>query len=125
MDGEFVKWEDARVHIKTHALHYGSGVFEGIRGYETKEGNVYIFRLREHIDRLFFSAKIYKMEIPYTREEISDAIVELIRKNNLRETVYVRPIVFRGYGSLGRELPTAISLWASCFNDEACWYLYQ
>nr|MDO8076658.1 branched-chain amino acid transaminase [Candidatus Freyarchaeota archaeon] len=119
MDGEFVKWEDARVHIKTHALHYGSGVFEGIRGYETKEGNVYIFRLREHIDRLFFSAKIYKMEIPYTREEISDAIVELIRKNNLRETVYIRPIVFRGYGSLGLNpfnCPVSVAIYVVPFG---------
>lgn len=101
MDGEFVRWDDAKVHIKTHALHYGSAVFEGIRGYETKDKNVYIFRLKEHIDRLFYSAKIYKMEIPYTKEEICNAIVELIKKNNVRETVYIRPIVFRGYGSLG------------------------
>ncbi len=101
MDGDFVQWDNAKVHIKTHALHYGSAVFEGIRGYETKDKNVYIFRLKEHIDRLFYSAKIYKMEIPYTKEEISNAIIELIKKNNIKETVYIRPIVFRGYGSLG------------------------
>lgn len=101
MDGNFVKWDDAQVHIKTHALHYGSAVFEGIRGYETEDKNVYIFRLKEHIDRLFYSAKIYKMEIPYSKEEISNAIIELVKMNNIKETIYIRPIVFRGYGSLG------------------------
>nr|MDO8079689.1 branched-chain amino acid transaminase [Candidatus Freyarchaeota archaeon] len=101
IDGEFIEWDDAKVHIKTHALHYGSGVFEGIRGYATKDKNIYIFRLKEHIDRLFYSAKIYKMEIPYSKEEISNAIIELVKKNNIKETIYIRPIVFRGYGPLG------------------------
>jgi branched-chain amino acid aminotransferase len=101
IDGEFVEWDNAKVHIKTHALHYGSGVFEGIRGYATKDENVYIFRLKEHVDRLFYSAKIYKMEIPYTKKEMSNAIIELVKKNNIKETIYIRPIVFRGYGPLG------------------------
>ncbi|WXG40391.1 MAG: branched-chain amino acid transaminase [Candidatus Freyarchaeum deiterrae] len=101
IDGEFVEWDNAKVHIKTHALHYGSGVFEGIRGYATKDKNVYIFRLKDHVDRLFYSAKIYKMEIPYTKEEMSNAIIELVKKNNIKETIYIRPIVFRGYGPLG------------------------
>lgn len=101
LNGRFVKWDDAVVHIKTHALHYGSGVFEGIRGYGTEDGNVLIFRLHEHIDRLFYSAKVYKMKVPYSKDEFCNAIVELVRRNNFHETVYVRPIVFRGYGPLG------------------------
>ncbi|MHA1755009.1 MAG: branched-chain amino acid transaminase [Candidatus Odinarchaeia archaeon] len=100
MDGKIVEWDNAKVHIKTHALHYGTGVFEGIRGYSFND-NVWIFRLKEHLDRLYFSAKIYRMEIPYSKEEFGEAIKELIRKNNIKETCYIRPIVYRGYGPLG------------------------
>ncbi len=113
-NGRFVKWEDAKVHVLTHALHYGSGVFEGIRCYNTDKGPA-IFRLKEHVDRLFDSARIYYMEIPYSKEEISNAIKELVRVNKLKEC-YIRPIVFRGYGEMGlnplnNPVEVAIAAW--------------
>lgn len=114
MNGEFVPWKDARVHVLTHALHYGSGVFEGIRAYKTSKGTA-VFRLKEHIDRLFESAHIYKMPIPYSREEIIEAVKETIRKNGL-DSCYIRPIVFRGYGEMGLNplnspVDVAIAVW--------------
>ena len=99
MDGNLVDWKDAKIHVLTHALHYGSGVFEGIRCYNTSLGPA-IFRLNEHINRLYNSAKIYFMEIPFSKKEISDAIKNLIRANKLKEC-YIRPIAFRGYGEMG------------------------
>ncbi len=99
MNGEFVAWEDAKVHVLTHGLHYGTGVFEGIRCYETKEGPA-IFRHKEHLDRLFQSAELYYMPMPYTREELRAATHELIGRNGLREC-YIRPLVHRGYGQMG------------------------
>jgi len=99
MDGKLVDWEDAKVHVLTHALHYGSGVFEGIRAYETDTGPA-VFRLKEHVDRLFESAKLLYMEIPFTREEISEAIKETIRANHL-QSCYTRPVVYRGLGQMG------------------------
>jgi len=81
MDGKSIDWDEAQVHVCTHALHYGSGVFEGIRAYETKSGTA-VFRLKEHIDRLFNSAKILKMEIPYTKEEFRQAVKDTIKANN-------------------------------------------
>lgn len=99
MDGNFIDWDDAKVHVLTHALHYGSGVFEGIRAYKTEEGTA-IFRLREHVDRLFNSSKILKLEIPYSKEEISRVIKETVRVNGL-ESCYIRPLVYRGYQKLG------------------------
>jgi len=99
MDGEFVGWKEARVHVLTHALHYGSGVFEGIRCYHTKKGPA-IFRFTEHLARLFSSAKLYHMEIPYPLEGLREATKELIRLNNL-DACYIRPIVYRGYGEMG------------------------
>lgn len=99
MNGEFVEWDEAKVHVLTHALHYGSGVFEGIRAYSTKKGTA-VFRLTDHIKRFFKSAKIYFMEIPYTLEELVETTKELIRKNEL-ESCYIRPIAFRGYGEMG------------------------
>jgi len=99
MDGEFVNWDEAKVHVLTHALHYGSGVFEGIRAYKTDEGTA-VFRLQDHVNRLFNSAKILKMDIPYSREEIKKVIKETIKKNNL-ESCYIRPLVYRGYNKLG------------------------
>ncbi len=100
MDGKFVKWNEAKVHVMTHCLHYGTGVFEGIRGYGT-ESNVYVFRLQEHLNRLFNSAKLYFMEIEWSEEDLTQAILELLRKNRIRETCYIRPIVYRGYGVFG------------------------
>ncbi len=99
MDGNFVKWDDAKIHILSHVIHYGTGVFEGLRCYDTPNGSV-LFRLKEHTERLFNSAKIYRMEIPFTKEQINNAIIELIKKNGLK-SAYVRPIVYRGYNELG------------------------
>jgi len=98
-NGELVAWEDAKVHVLTHGLHYGTGVFEGERAYETPHGTA-IFRHRDHLHRLFKSAELYYMPIPYTLEELRTATHELIAANELREC-YVRPIAFRGYGQMG------------------------
>ncbi|MFV8835173.1 branched-chain amino acid transaminase [Aquisalimonas sp.] len=100
MDGEMLPWRDARVHVLTHTLHYGMGVFEGIRAYKTDRGTA-VFRLREHTRRLFDSAKILGMTINHTPDEINDAILRSIRENNL-ESAYVRPMTF--YGSEGMGL---------------------
>jgi len=99
MNGEYVPWQDAQVHVLTHALHYGTSVFEGVRCYDTEIGPA-IFRHQDHIDRLFRSAEAYFMEIPYSREEIRTATLELIARNGLR-SCYIRPIAYRGYGSMG------------------------
>jgi branched-chain amino acid aminotransferase len=99
MNGEIVRWEDARVHVLTHALHYGSGVFEGIRAYETERGTA-VFRHHDHLERLQRSAELYYMELPFTLEKIREATHDLIRRNNLR-SCYIRPIAFRGYGEMG------------------------
>ncbi|HPC43812.1 MAG TPA: branched-chain amino acid transaminase [Candidatus Latescibacteria bacterium] len=98
-DGAFVPWEEAKIHVLSHVAHYGSGVFEGIRCYGTKNGPA-VFRMREHVRRMFDSAKIYRMPIPFTQEEIEAAILETIRRNGL-DACYIRPLVFRGYGQLG------------------------
>ncbi len=99
-DGKMVNWQDAKIHVMSHVIHYGSSVFEGIRCYHTKTQGSAIFRLRDHIQRLFNSAKIYRMEIPLTLEECMQACIDVIRVNHLQEA-YIRPIVFRGYGALG------------------------
>jgi branched-chain amino acid aminotransferase len=114
MDGEFVNWKEANIHVLSHVAHYGSSVFEGIRCYKTPKGSA-IFRLKEHVKRLFESAKIYKMEIPYTQEEIAEAIKETLRINNMEEA-YIRPVSYRGYGALGvnpssSPINTAIAAW--------------
>ncbi len=110
-NGELVAWEDATVHVLTHGLHYGTGVFEGIRAYETARGPA-IFRNRDHLERLFKSAELYYMPIPYTLEELRSATHELIRANELREC-YIRPIAFRGYGQMGLyplDCPVEVSI---------------
>jgi branched-chain amino acid aminotransferase len=110
-NGELVAWEDAKVHVLTHGLHYGTGVFEGVRAYETEQGTA-IFRHQDHIDRLYRSAQLYYMPIPYTREELRQATHDLLIANNLREC-YIRPIVFRGYGTMGLfplEAPVEVSI---------------
>ena len=114
MDGKFVNWGDANVHILTHTLHYGLGVFEGIRCYETKSGPA-IFRLREHVERLFNSAHIFMIDIPYSKKEIEDAIIETVKINKIKEC-YIRPIVYIGYGVMGlypkgNPINVAISVW--------------
>jgi branched-chain amino acid aminotransferase len=98
-NGELVAWEDAKVHVLTHGLHYGTGVFEGIRAYETERGPA-IFRHRDHLARLFKSAELYYMPIPFTPDELRQATHELITANGLSEC-YIRPIAFRGYGQMG------------------------
>jgi|ERR1041384_1292948 branched-chain amino acid aminotransferase len=99
MDGALVPWDQAQIHVLTHSLHYGSGVFEGIRAYETKKGTA-IFRLTDHIRRLFASAKIYTIDIPYSPEAIVEACKETVRANGL-PACYVRPLVYLGYGEMG------------------------
>lgn len=99
MNGEFVAWEDAKVHVLTHALHYGTGVFEGVRAYETARGTA-VFRHREHIDRLYKSAQMYYMDVPFTKEQIREATLELIARNGLK-SCYIRPVVYRGAGPMG------------------------
>ena len=99
MDGRLVPWGEAKIHILSHVIHYGSGVFEGMRCYKTERGPA-IFRLEDHIDRLLYSAKVYRMEIPYSREELIEACKEVVKANEL-EDCYIRPIVYRGYGEMG------------------------
>jgi len=99
MDGEFVDWDDAQVHVLSHALHYGTGVFEGIRCYDTREGPA-IFRWEKHAERFFRSGQPYGMEIPFSEDELREATVELIRRQGL-DSCYVRPLAFYGYNSLG------------------------
>ena len=99
-NNKLVPWEDATVHVLTYALHYGSAVFEGIRAYKTDDG-CKIFRLNEHINRLLNSAKIYRMNVPYSHQELKNACKIIVSSNDLSEGAYIRPIVFRGYDDLG------------------------
>ena len=99
-NGKLIPWEKATVHVLAHALHYGSSVFEGVRAYETPKG-VAIFRLREHTQRLFDSAKIHRITIPFQPEQINDACRQTIAANELKRGAYIRPIAFRGYGEIG------------------------
>ncbi len=101
MDGKFVKWKDAKIHVLTHTLHYGLGVFEGIRFYKTDKGPA-VFRLKDHTERLFNGAKKAMMKVPFTKEEINKVIIETVRKNNIRSG-YIRPIFFYGYGKMGLD----------------------
>lgn len=98
-NGELVDWKDANIHVLSHVVHYGSSVFEGIRCYNTQKGPA-IFRLKEHVKRLFNSAKIYRMDVDYSTEEFANAIIETVKVNELEEC-YIRPIIFRGYNELG------------------------
>jgi len=99
MDGELVDWDAANIHVLTHSLHYGSGVFEGIRAYETSRGPA-VFRLTDHMARLHDSAKLMMMEIPYSVEELVEATKETLRANAV-DSCYIRPIAFLGYGEMG------------------------
>ncbi len=98
-NGRFISWKDATIHLASHVIHYGSSVFEGIRCYKTPKGSA-IFRLKEHTERLFNSAKIYRMDIPFNQEQINQASKEILRINRYDEA-YIRPIIYRGYGTLG------------------------
>ncbi len=123
MNGELVPWEDAKVHVLTHGLHYGTGVFEGVRAYETDEGPA-IFRGYEHLQRLYRSAQLYYMPIPYEPEELRQATHELIARNGLSEC-YIRPLVYRGAGPMGLfplDCPVEVSIaawnWGAYLGEE-------
>lgn len=122
MNGEFVAWEDAKVHVLTHGLHYGTGVFEGVRCYDTEIGPA-VFRHAEHVDRLFKSAELYYMPLPFTRAQLRGATLELIGRNGLR-ACYIRPLAFRGYGTMGLfplESPVDVTIaawpWGAYLGD--------
>ncbi len=124
MDGEFVPWDEADVHVLSHGLHYGTGVFEGVRCYDTDKGPA-IFRWEEHLDRLYESAKPYELDIPYTREELTEATMELIQRQEL-QSCYIRPIAFYGYEMLGlnpSECPEQVAIaawpWGAYLGEEA------
>ncbi len=123
MDGELVDWDDARIHILTHTLHYGCGVFEGIRAYPTDSGPA-VFRLTDHINRMFDSAKIFMIDVPFSPEELVEATKTTVRVNGLAEC-YIRPIVYLGYGEMGlNPLPCPVNVsiavwpWGAYLGDE-------
>ncbi len=123
MNGEFVAWEDAQVHVLSHGLHYGTGVFEGIRCYETDRGPA-VFRHREHLQRLADSAELYHLPLPFEPEQIREATNELIRRNGLN-SCYIRPLAYRGYGEMGLYAPTgpvdvivAVWPWGAYLGEE-------
>jgi branched-chain amino acid aminotransferase len=124
MNGEFIAWDDAKIHILSHVIHYGTSLFEGIRCYHTPRGSA-VLRLREHVERMFNGAKMYRMEVPYSLDEIIEAIHETIRVNRVSEC-YIRPIVYRGYDSLGVNpfpCPVDVSIavweWGAYLGPEA------
>jgi branched-chain amino acid aminotransferase len=124
MDGELVDWADATVHVLTHTMHYGSGVFEGIRAYPTPTG-VAIFRLADHIHRLFTSAKVFLIDIPFTEDELVRATREVVAVNGSTGGCYIRPLVYLGYGEMGlNPLPSPVQVavaswpWGSYLGDE-------
>jgi branched-chain amino acid aminotransferase len=123
LNGEFVAWEDARVHVLTHALHYGTGVFEGIRAYETERGTA-VFRHQDHLDRLENSAKLYYMDLPFSKEQIREATHDLIARSGFK-SCYIRPLVWRGYGPMGLnplenpvEAMVAVWEWGAYLGEE-------
>jgi branched-chain amino acid aminotransferase len=123
MDGALVDWDDARIHILTHTLHYGCGVFEGIRAYATAQGPA-VFRLTDHLTRLFDSARIFMIDVPFTLEQLVSATKETVRVNQL-DSCYIRPIVYLGYGEMGlNPLPCPVNVsiavwrWGSYLGDE-------
>ena len=124
MDGRLVDWADARVHVLTHTMHYGSGVFEGVRAYPTARG-VAVFRLRDHIRRLFASASVFLIDVPFTEDEVVEATREVVRVNGLTEGCYIRPLVYLGYGEMGlNPLPCPVNVtvaawpWGTYLGDE-------
>ena len=124
MNGELVDWRDAKVHVLSHGLHYGSGVFEGMRAYATSRGPA-VWHLDAHLDRMYMSAGIYFMEIPYSRDELTEAVKQTIRSNGL-QSCYIRPIAFRGYGEMGVsplantvDVSIAVWPWGAYLGEEA------
>lgn len=125
MDGKFTPWHDAKVHILTHTLHYGNGVFEGTKAYKTVDGRCAIFRLEDHTKRLLQSAKMLLINTPYTVEELKKAQVELLQKNELFNGAYIRPLVYLGYGVMGvyhKNCPVNVSVaaweWGAYLGEE-------
>jgi branched-chain amino acid aminotransferase len=123
MDGELVDWDEANIHILTHTLHYGSGVFEGIRAYETERGPA-VFRLRDHLRRMFDSAKLLHIDVPFSLEQLVEATRETVRVNNV-DSCYIRPLVYLGYGEMGLNplsspvnVAIAIWPWGTYLGDE-------
>lgn len=124
MDGKLVNWDDAKVHVLTHTLHYGNGVFEGTRAYKTDRG-LAIFRLREHTQRLLNSAKITMIKSPYSVEELEKAQIEVLKSNNFKANTYLRPLIYLGYGVIGVhhiKAPVNVAIaaweWGSYLGDE-------
>ncbi len=125
MDGKFVDWHDAKVHVLSHTLHYGNGAIEGTKAYKTHDGRCAIFKLQEHTKRLINSAKMTLIEVPFTAEELNDAQIELLQKNELFEGAYIRPLVYLGYGVMGlyhKDAPAQVSIsaweWGAYLGEE-------
>ena len=115
MNGKLVPFKDAKIHVLTHALHYSTSIFEGIRCYNTPAGSA-IFRLPEHVDRLFKSAKLYSMKMQYSKKQVTEAIIETVRESNLKEC-YIRPLAYYSYGTMGLTPSTnRVDLSISCWE---------
>ena len=125
MDGKFVDWHDAKVHVLSHTLHYGNGAIEGTKAYKTVDGRCAIFKLTEHTQRLINSSKMTLMDVPYSVEELNNAQVKLLQENELFEGAYIRPLVYLGYGVMGlyhKDAPVNVSIsawkWGAYLGDE-------
>lgn len=125
MDGKFVDWNDAKVHVLSHTLHYGNGAIEGTKAYKTHDGRCAIFKLKEHTKRLINSAKMTLIQVPFSEDELNDAQVELLQKNELFEGAYIRPLVYLGYGVMGlyhKDAPVNVSVsaweWGAYLGEE-------
>lgn len=125
MDGNFVDWHDAKVHVLSHTLHYGNGAIEGTKAYKTHDGRCAIFKLKEHTKRLINSSKMTLMNVPFSEDELNKAQVELLQKNELTEGAYIRPLVYLGYGVMGlyhKDAPVNVSIsaweWGAYLGEE-------
>ncbi|MGB5920411.1 MULTISPECIES: branched-chain amino acid transaminase [unclassified Arcobacter] len=125
MDGKFVDWNDAKVHVLSHTLHYGNGAIEGTKAYKTYDGRCAIFKLKEHTKRLLNSSKMTLLDVPFTEDELNKAQIELLQKNELTEGAYIRPLVYLGYGVMGlyhKEAPVNVSIsaweWGAYLGEE-------
>ncbi|MGB7403480.1 MAG: branched-chain amino acid transaminase [Arcobacter sp.] len=125
MDGKFVDWNDAKVHVLSHTLHYGNGAIEGTKAYKTYDGRCAIFKLKEHTKRLLNSSKMTLLDVPFTEDELNKAQIELLQRNELTEGAYIRPLVYLGYGVMGlyhKEAPVNVSIsaweWGAYLGEE-------
>jgi len=125
MNGEFIPWAEAKVHILTHTLHYGNGAIEGTKAYKTVDGRCAIFKLTEHTQRLLNSSKMTLLDVPYTVEELNDAQIKLLQENGLFDGAYIRPLVYLGYGVMGlyhKDAPVEVSIsaweWGAYLGEE-------